>query len=134
MRAERVPVESATVGNEEKGRAIRDRRVGLALTVKDLAARASIGRDTLAKLEAGDPNVRPVTVGAVERALDEVEAFWKREGVTVEEASGDRIVEFRVSGNFGVDVVLKGPVDDLPAMEAAVNRLVARMQQEADPD
>jgi hypothetical protein len=39
-------------------------------------------------------------------------------------------VEFRVSGNFGVDVVLKGPVDDLPAMEAAVNRLVERMQNE----
>jgi hypothetical protein len=44
--------------------------------------------------------------------------------------SGEGVVEFRVSGNFGVDVVVRGPVRDLPALEASVNRILSRMRSE----
>lgn len=37
------------------------------------------------------------------------------------------LVEFRLSGNFGVDVVVSGPVSDLAELEAAVGRLLSQM-------
>lgn len=43
---------------------------------------------------------------------------------------GDDLVEFVVEGNFGVRAVVKGPVRDMDALQAAVSKLIAGMQVE----
>lgn len=117
-----LPVESA-----ETGRRIRERRTRLGMTVKDLAERAGVDRGRLAKLEAGEPAIRATTIGAVEAALDRIE---EETGMNDPAAREDGVVEFRVTGNFGVDVVVKGPVRDLAALEESVNRILSRMQKD----
>jgi transcriptional regulator with XRE-family HTH domain len=91
--------------------------------VKDLADLAHVDRGQLAKWEKGEVTVRDATALAVERALDRFE----------EEVSGpyddteSNVVTFRLKGNFGVDVTLAGPVDNLPELEASVTRLLRSM-------
>lgn len=103
---------------------IRARRVRLGISVKALALRAGVDRGTLASLEAGDERIRDSTFGTVERALESLE---QEMGVEPGGSLAD-VVEFRVSGDFGVDVVVKGPVRDMAAMEESVARLLARIQ------
>ena len=115
----------------QRGESIRARRVRLGIGVKPLAMRAGVDRGTLAAIEAGDERARETTYAAVERALDLLE---QEMGV---EPAGDRsadVVEFRVAGNFGVDVVVKGPIRDLPALEASVARLMERLAAERPDD
>lgn len=126
MAARVTPLEWAPVNDAETGRRIRERRTRLGMTVKALAERAGVDRGRLAKLEAGDLHVRSTTIGAVEGALDRLEHEM---GMDIP-SDDSGVVEFRVSGNFGVDVVVKGPVSNLEALEAAVSRLVSRMQAE----
>lgn len=130
MHAVLTPLELGTVDNKEVGRRIRERRTRLHMTVKELATRAGVDRGRLAKLEAGDPSVRATTIGAVESTLDEVEQLTSDLPSQAPEDNG--MVEFKVTGNFGVDVVVKGPVENLDALEASVSRLVARMQRETE--
>ena len=117
-----------------RGESIRARRVKLGMGVKPLAMRAGVDRGTLAAIEAGDDRARETSIAAVERALDLLEQEMGAEPAA--EVSAD-IVEFRVAGNFGVDVVVKGPIRDMEALEASVARLVERLaverrQNEAD--
>lgn len=43
---------------------------------------------------------------------------------------GDELVEFRVSGAFGVQAVVRGPIRDIDALQAAVSNLIAGMRTE----
>jgi predicted transcriptional regulator len=130
MSAVAIPV---TFDPVSAGRAdqVRARRVRLGLSVKELALRAGVDRGTLAALEAGDERVRDRTFGAVERALDGLETEM---GIEPNHGMGGDVVEFRVSGDFGVDVVVKGPVRDMAAMEESVARLLARIQAGRTPE
>lgn len=68
-RASVMPVSS------DVGSRIKERRTRLGLGVKPLAERAGVDRGHLAAIERGTAaNVRPATIGAIERALDELEA------------------------------------------------------------
>lgn len=42
----------------------------------------------------------------------------------------DELVEFRVSGAFGVQAVVRGPIRDIDALQAAVSKLIAGMRVE----
>lgn len=114
-----------------RGESIRARRVRLGIGVKPLAMRAGVDRGTLAAIEAGDERARETTYAAVERALELLE-----QEMGIEPAGGNSadVVEFRVAGNFGVDVVVKGPIRDLPALEASVARLMERLAAERPDD
>lgn len=112
---------------DEIGRRLRDRRVRMGISVRQLADEADVDRGRLAKLEAGEPNVRPTTVGKIDAALTRLE-----HEMGMDESNDESgMVEFRVRGSFGVDVVVKGPVRDLAALEEAVNRIMSRMQSES---
>lgn len=41
---------------------------------------------------------------------------------------GDDLVEFQISGNFGVTAVVKGPIRDLDVLQATVSKIIAGMQ------
>lgn len=115
-------VEGVTTGDE-----IKQRRAALGVTVKGLAAKAGVDRGRLAAIEDG-ASARASTIGAIEKALADLE----------EEMSGPYdetrgLVTFRMSGNFGVDVVVQGPVENLDELEQSVERLIQRMRSQDQP-
>lgn len=110
---------------DETGSQLRDRRLRLGMSVRQLAEEADVDRGRLAALEAGEP-VRETTTAKVRAALDRLD---EEIGMDTGDENG-REVEFRVRGNFGVDVVVRGPIEDIAALEASVARLVGQMQAE----
>lgn len=101
----------------------------LGLSMRELADQIGVDRETIKRVFEGDPTVRErkwAEVDAKIRALDE-EMGSERHKEPVSLPSPDDIVEIRATGNFGVDIVVRGPVSDLPQLEDAVFRLVKRM-------
>ena len=119
---------------EDVGRQIRTRRTRLGMPVKALAERAGVDRGRLAAIEGGRAhNVRATTIGAIERALDDLEQEMGVDAETPAPRTLDpegEFVEFVVEGNLGVRVVVKGPVKNMAELQAAAERLVAGMQRD----
>lgn len=101
------------------------------MTIKELAERAQVDRGRLSALESGTSAPRPSTIGAIVRTLDDLE---REMGVVDDDVSNeDDLVTFEVAGNFGVKVIVKGPVRDRAELEESVLRLISRMQQQSPP-
>jgi predicted transcriptional regulator len=111
-------------------RSIRDRRERLGFTIKDLAEAAQVDRGRLSALESGTSHPRASTVGAILRTLERLERDEFGEPKTNDNSD---LVEFEVAGNFGVRVVVKGPVRDRAELEESVLRLISRMQEQQQP-
>ena len=112
------------VTNSGAGEAIKKRRTALGVTVKALAEKAGVDRGRLAAIEDG-ASARESTIGAIERALADLEAAMSGPY----DDDGERgLVTFRMSGSFGVDVVVQGPVENLDELERSVERLIQRMR------
>lgn len=119
------------MSNEARGHAIKRRREALgvfsAREMEDATARVDrkVPYASVLKAERGV---------AADRIYDRLEAALDllEERTSAPSPSGpaeaDEFVEFRLSGNFGVDVVVKGPVSDLAALEASVARLLREMK------
>lgn len=116
---------------ETTGQEIKRRRTGMGMSISALSEASGVYRDTVAKIEADSPRVRSSSIGAVRSALDRLE---EEAGMDLPSRISEGLVEFRVSGNFGVDVVVSGPVRDLPALEASVEKLVREMRQKGQPE
>lgn len=114
-----------SVVEDDTGGRIRERRARLGLSVKELAERAGVDRDTLSNLEAGG-NARLQTVRSIERALSEMETEPSVQPVGDPD---DGLVEFVVEGHFGVRAVVKGPIRDIDKLQEAVGRLIAGMDK-----
>lgn len=111
------------------GDEFRARRAAIGISVSALAKRAGVDRGSLANLEAGH-DVRDTTTAAVERTLAELEHEL---GIDVPSqvapaAAEPHMMEFEVSGDFGVRVVVKGPVENAAELEASVARLIRAMR------
>lgn len=115
----------------ETGRQLRDRRVRLGMSVRQLAEEASVDRARLAALEAGDQNVRATTVGKVDATLSRLEAEM---GVDEEPALVEELT-FIVEGK-DVTVTVRGPVTDREALKRDVADLIRTMRQggASEPD
>lgn len=115
--------------NTEVAEEIRSRRQRLGMTIKDLAERAHVDRGGLSALESGKQSPRVSTVGTILRTLDELEREF---GIVEDDEPDDSgLVVFEIAGNFGVKVLVKGPVRDRAELEESVMRLISRMQQQA---
>lgn len=112
-------------GAETTGQEIARRRTALGMSVSALSEQSGIDRGTVKKIEADAAGVRDSSIGAVRSALDRLE---DEAGMDLPTQVGEGLVEFRVSGNFGVDVVVSGPVRDLDALERSVAKLVREMR------
>jgi transcriptional regulator with XRE-family HTH domain len=124
--------------DEETGARIKERRVRLGMSVKALATHAGVDRGRLAEIEDGATNVRPSTIGAIDSALSSLEEEMgmrdRPTGATTRIGDpADDLIEFTIEGNFGVRAVVKGPVRDLDALQAAVGRLVREMKGDPEP-
>ena len=115
---------------------MKARRLRLGMSVKGLAERAGINRATLSAIEAGQMmNAREATLGAITTALDRLEqemGMKLPDGVQRVGDPNEGEVEFRIEGVVGRrSVIVKGPIGDIAALQAAVQGILAGMR--ADP-
>lgn len=107
----------------DEGKAVQARRERLGLGKNELAEAADVSRDTVAAIEAGE-GFRRSSLTKIENALKAAE---DEAGLTapprVNEPAGPHIVVVQLKNERG-EVVLQGPVEDLPALEAAAQRLL----------
>lgn len=114
------------------GEEFKRRRDALGLGRSELAARAGVDRSRVKMLEEDDPRLRDNTVGAIDRALSDLEREMgmNEPGVVALGDPADDLVEFSVEGNFGVRAVVKGPVRDIDALREAVAKLISDMNRD----
>lgn len=121
------------VVNDERGRAIQRRRLRLGIgSVSEFARELKLDRQTIVRAESGQASERTYMLLETWLSEREIEFGMQPEPAADEAApaAADPVVEFRVGGNFGVDVVVAGPVSNLPELEAAVGRLLDRLRSE----
>lgn len=118
--------------DESRGAAIQRRLDRLGISDREFHAASGVDRKTLRRAVADDVNVRPNTYRVIEDSLARLEEQVSGLPATNPE---DDLVEFRLSGNFGVNVVVRGPVRDRGELEESVARLIREMrgtQQDKD--
>lgn len=113
----------AAMNDESRGAAIQRRLDELGLSDREWHRETGIDRKTLNRAIADEPSVRSSTYGAIESALDKIERRIRGGDIKPE---GD-LVTFKLSGNFGVEVTVQGPVANVEELEAAVERLIRKM-------
>ena len=126
--ATRGKAESANVtDNAQRARALMDQMTRLGLSGRELAAETGVARGTVGKALEGTASRG--TYERLEAYLNDLDRDSDAEFVPAEPVKSPKegLVEFRLSGNFGVDVVVSGPVSDLAELEAAVGRLLSKM-------
>lgn len=131
MSQDRTAATLMTMGEETRGQSIERRRIKHGLSGRRLAKLAGMDPATLRDAEADSESTTDLTYSRIFRALDdfEHETSSEAEEAAEESAAGAGLVEFRVSGNFGVDVTVKGPIADLPELKAAVADLIREVRE-----
>lgn len=111
------------------GDRFRERRERLNLTQEQLAVEAGIkSYETVGAVEKGKGSVSSRRRIADALARLEAEGGTEAPGVP-DEPSPLHLMEVEVTGDFGVRVVVKGPVDDSAELEEFVLRLVRGMKE-----
>lgn len=121
-KADLAPVAEGSLGEE-----IRRRREAVGLDQSELAREATIGRTTLHNIETGVSG-KPATLAKVLRALAAAEA---ESGVQVasSEAPDVEMIEFEVAGDFGVKVVVRGPISEHETLRADVAEIIRSIRE-----
>ncbi len=83
-----------------------------------MAAEAGVNRDTVSAIEKGRGSA--VSRRKIDEALTRLEAAQ----APTPPASAPKLIEFQVTGDFGVRVVVKGPMENAAELEASVARLI----------
>ena len=127
MHAVALTANSPSVTEASRGSAIRARLDALGISDREFERESGVSRGTLGRAIADDPRTTAATYLGIEAWLDRREE--RNRGLPAE----PHIVTFRLSGNFGVDIVISGPVENLSELEAAVERLVRGVGQQDQP-
>lgn len=121
--------------SESRGEAIARRMSALGMKPTDVMRYGEkidkkVHRNQVSKATKSDGGVSDGVYDRIELVLDrfekEIGGSDRPQTSAADEPKND-LVEFRLTGNFGVDVVVRGPVSDLAELEAAVERLMGRM-------
>lgn len=109
---------------ETRGGAIKRRMEALGMGAGDLAQEAGISRGQVYRVFRDENNLREQSYTACERALERIE-HEHGHGAPEAVISTERgLIEFEVTGDFGVRVVVKGPIENADELEASVARLI----------
>lgn len=113
--------------SSQDGDRVRGRRERLKMDKLPLAEAAGVSRDTLASVEEGK-GFRSSTLRKIEDALDELEDAaglppWV-DPQPVVGGLGAGVMEFEVSGDFGVHVIVRGPVANADILERQVENIL----------
>ncbi len=138
--AEWSPVTDGTVpmSKEARGHPINMRRIANRINSHlEFAEAPGLARQTIARAEEGDPRTTETTFARLEAFLDKFDHETSSEAEDAAAAAGngngdDQVVEYRLSGDFGVDLIVKGPVSNIAEMEASIGRLLGRMRAKGD--
>lgn len=122
----------ALVTDDQRGQRIQERLDALRMTARQFHELTGISRDTLRKAIAGEPSVRSNTYEQIENKLDGFEKQAEGFGGLKSQDPEDDLISFELSGNFGVRVVVKGPIRDQEALEASVARLIREMRGQGE--
>ena len=121
-------------GMSDEGTRVRQRRERLGMDKQDLANEAGVNRNTLAAIERGDSFNR-TTLAKIERALDQLE---QEAGINAppppESSPGSDLIEFDISGDFGVHVVVKGPIHDAELLQRQVLGIIREIRKQEKDD
>lgn len=119
----------------ERGKAIRERLDALGMSRREFSQRKGVpDRSVVTKAIEGDDSVRASTYGKIEAALDRLWSEMGMDDPDTGAAHGSGLVEFEVSGDFGVRVVVKGPVADRAELEESVLHLIRQMRANGGGD
>ena len=113
------------------GSDVHARRTAIGMSVSALAKRAGVDRGSLAALEKGEA-VRDTTEAAILRTLAELEHELGMDVPEPARPAEAHLIEIEVTGDFGVRVVVKGPVEDEAEIVAAAMKLVRGMKGESE--
>lgn len=145
MSLDELATSVAVVTDASSGADIQKRRLAIGISVAELARRAGVDRGRLSALENGE-KVRDTTLAAVVRALEEHEHELGMDlpsqvkaptTVSGDETPKPNVIRFEVQGVYGAKaLIVEGPVDNLPELEAAVDRIMRRLagDQQKDSD
>jgi transcriptional regulator with XRE-family HTH domain len=114
----------ASVTDESRGHEVKQRRLRHGIkSLREFAEKSGISREAVTAAENGT---------ASDATYERIHAWFDRfeEEVGDDGPSEPGVVEFRIAGNFGVDVIVKGPVSNIAELEAAVERLIRTTQPE----
>lgn len=128
----------AVVTDHERGGELKRRRVadGIKSVREFVEATKRLGmpvsREAITAAEAGEASDN--TYARLEAFLDRWEEETSHDRDEEIAPAAPNLVKFRVHGNFGVDVVVEGPVEDADELERVVERLIRGMQRNDRPD
>lgn len=125
------------VSNETRGHAIKRRRMALGIKSYDEFVKATgVSRGAITRAEKGDPSTSEATFLRLEAWLDRIEhetsSDAEDQAAAVAEPESSGVVEYRLSGDFGVDLVVKGPVSNMTEMEASISRIFRNIRSQQD--
>lgn len=127
--------DSSPMSNE--GQQVKARRERLGMSIQELAKEAGVSRDTLSDLESGTKDFRRLTLNKIQRALDSIEEEAGVGAPPPAESSAKEpdLIEFDISGDFGVHVIVKGPVADAELLQRQVLGIIREIRRaEKDND
>lgn len=114
--------------SDEQGRgaAIKRRRLALGIkSVREFAAQSGVSREAITAVESGASSASEQTYARLEAWLD---GFEEETG----HDDSDELVEYRLSGDFGVSIVVKGPIGNMAELEGSAARLLREMRGDRD--
>lgn len=123
--------QSADVTHRDRGARIQRRLDDLRMSDRQFHDFSGVDRKTLRRAVAGDTSVRANTYRTIEDWLDRAETRAKgAEGLPEDPDEESRLVSYRIKGDFGVEVVVEGPVKDRAELEASAMRLMRELRAE----
>lgn len=117
------------VVTSERGDQIQERLNALGITDRQWHDRTGIDRKTLRRAINGDAAVRANTYRQIEDWLTRLEKEKGSFDGPTGETEDPHVVTFKLSGNFGVDVAVSGPVENIDELRATVEKLIRGMGQ-----
>lgn len=113
------------------GTDIRTRRAALGLTATKLAKLAEVSREHLSEVETGRKKPSDAWVRRVVLAMDKYEVETGQDeppAIPVQAAPAEGLIEFDITGDFGVHVIVKGPVVNADLLRRQAAALIAEIR------
>ncbi|WP_310962102.1 hypothetical protein [Nocardioides terrisoli] len=111
-------------GAQSRGEAIRRRMRRIGLTNSGLSKESGVDRKTITRALDDVPQTQTATFERLEWTLDRLENELGHGGPDAIMSTEVGLIEFEVTGDFGVRVVVKGPIENAAELEESVARLI----------
>lgn len=115
---------------DDRGAEIQRRFDDLGISDREWHSTTGIDRKTLNRAIDNDPRTRSSSYTAIESWLDKLEAKFAGKAVAQESPPIDSgLIEFDITGDFGVHVVVKGPVMDADLLRRQAVEVIREIRQ-----